>query len=277
MEEYYLTGCEKEVLELHSEEIAGYFKGHGDGFDLIELGAGDGRKTRILLSLLNAVDYDFIYKPVDISQNALDQLKKDLNHELPAVQVIPERGEYFEVLDNLKKYDRRKKVIMMLGSNIGNLLHERAIKFLSRMQSSMHSQDILFMGFDQKKDPAIIHRAYSDPHGITERFNKNLLLRINRELGGDFEPSRFKHWETYNPETGTARSYLVALEPMEVRIPEIGLIARFEKWETIHTEISQKYDDKVVEWLAAESGLKIMQTFSDTKNYYSNYVFGKAN
>jgi uncharacterized SAM-dependent methyltransferase len=163
---------------------------------------------------------------------------------------------------------------MFLGSNIGNLLHPRAIDFLSKLRESMNEDDLIFMGFDQKKDPQTILNAYNDPCGITAAFNKNLLVRINKEMDADFEVEKFRHWETYDPETGTAKSYLVATEAMEINIAKLGLRVQFDQWETIHTEISQKYDDKVVRWLAESSGLEITATFTDSNNAYKDYCFG---
>jgi len=273
LDEYYLTNCEFEIFSTHKSSIAELFRGNGNGFDLIELGAGDGKKTKILLSHLADNDYDFVYKPIDISQNAIDSLTATLKDELPKVTVDAEKGEYFEVLERLHQYDERKKVIMVLGSNIGNLLHPRAIDFLSHLKDSMNEGDLILMGFDQKKDPQIILDAYNDPMGITAEFNKNLLHRINSELYGNFKVDKFKHWEVYDPESGTARSYLVATEKMTVRIEALDLDVEFDAWESIHTEISQKYDDKIVRWLAEESGLSIVTAFTDSKNYYKDYVF----
>lgn len=129
------------------------------------------------------------------------------------------------------------------------------------------------MGFDQKKHPQTIQDAYNDKTGVTEAFNKNLLIRINSELKANFEPDAFMHWETYNPETGTAKSFLVSQKEQEVKIGELGLNVHFDAWETIHTEISQKYDDQVVGWLAEQSGLKVTDAFTDEKGYYKNYIF----
>jgi uncharacterized SAM-dependent methyltransferase len=163
-----------------------------------------------------------------------------------------------------------------LGSNIGNLPHPRAIEFLSNLADSMSGEDLLFMGFDQKKNPQTILDAYNDETGITAEFNKNVLTRINRELGGNFEVEKFKHWEVYDPETGTAKSFLVATEAMEVTLEQLELKVNFDQWETIHTEISQKYDDKTVKWLAEKSGLKIETSFTDGNEYYKNYAFTRA-
>ena len=272
MPSYYLTDCEFEIFSLYKAEIATLFE-QKEGFDLIELGAGDGKKTKVLLKHLVENNSDFVYKPIDISQNAIDSLTNTLAQEIPNLVVNAEKGEYFEVLDRLKQFNTRKKVIMVLGSNIGNLLHPRAIAFLTQLKNTMNDGDLLFIGFDQKKNPQTIMDAYNDPEGITEAFNKNLLHRINTELGGNFNPDNFKHWEVYDPETGTAKSFLVAKEAQEVTIKAIDLKINFKPWETIHTEISQKYDDEVVHWLAKESGLKITTDFMDPKAYYKNYVF----
>ncbi|GAB5401563.1 MAG: L-histidine N(alpha)-methyltransferase [Aureisphaera sp.] len=273
--EYYLTNCEFEIFHTHTAEISNLFKGNGNGFDLIELGAGDGKKTKVLLRHFSENGLDFVYKPIDISQNAIDALSASLAQELPKVRVDPEKGMYFDVLKRIQQYNERKKVLMVLGSNIGNLLHDKAIDFLSQLKNAMNPGDLLFMGFDQKKNPQTILDAYNDATGVTAEFNKNLLHRINTELDGNFDVDAFKHWEIYDPESGTAKSYLVAKRAMQVRIEALDLAIDFDPWETIHTEISQKYDDKVVAWLADESGLKIETSFSDSKEYYKNYVFRK--
>ncbi|EDM43556.1 hypothetical protein SCB49_08198 [unidentified eubacterium SCB49] len=275
MPSYYLTDCEFEILSIHTAEIAKIFNESTKGFDLIELGAGDGKKTKVLLKHLVNNDYNFVYKPIDISQNAIDSLSETLAKEISNLTVDAEKGEYFEVLERLKKLDTRKKAIMVLGSNIGNLLHPRAIEFLTQLKDTMNKGDVLFMGFDQKKNPQTILDAYNDPEGITAAFNKNILLRINSELGADFDINLFKHWEYYDPESGTAKSYLVATEEQKVHIEAIDLTINFKPWETIHVEISQKYDDETVAWLANEAGLKIAKDFTDSKGYYKNYVFTK--
>ena len=274
MPEYYLTNCELNILEHHKAAIAEIFNKEG-GFDLIELGAGDGKKTKILLQHLVAKKYDFNYLPIDISQHVLEELRDSLRNEIPEVKVKIQQGTYFKTLENLADYNNRRKVILVLGSNIGNLLHENAINFLRNIQKAMNFEDRLFMGFDQKKDPQKILDAYNDKTGITEAFNKNLLARINKELDANFNLGNFKHWETYDPETGTAKSYLVSRAKQKVAIKKLELEVCFDAWESIHTEISQKYDDAVVAWLAKEAGLEIQNSFQDQDNWFKNYVFRK--
>ncbi|MDX1762309.1 MAG: L-histidine N(alpha)-methyltransferase, partial [Christiangramia sp.] len=239
MPEYYLTSCEFNILKLNAENIAEIFSSDA-GFDLIELGAGDGKKTKIILQELVDKKYEFDYLPIDISQNVLEQLEASLKKEIPEVNVKIQQGTYFKTLEKLAEYNTRKKVILVLGSNIGNLSHKEAVDFLANIAKAMSSEDMLFMGFDQKKDPQKILDAYNDPAGITEAFNKNLLVRINSELDANFDLDNFRHWETYDPETGTAKSFLVSEKEQQVEIKKLGIKVNFEAWESIHTEISQK-------------------------------------
>lgn len=275
MPEYYLTNCEYDILENHKSEIIDLFSKESSSFNLIELGAGDGKKTKILLKHLNGNKIDFKYLPIDISQNALDQLKASLHKEIPSLKTEPLQGTYLETLERINSLRETKKVVLFLGSNVGNLQHKQAVSFLRHVQEAMKGDDIFFVGFDQKKDPQTILDAYNDKHGITEAFNKNILTRLNKELKANFNTDKFLHWETYNPETGTAKSFLVSKQAQTVKIQDLDLTISLKQWETIHTEISQKYDDETVTWLAEEAGLKIVAQFSDDKNYYKNYAFKK--
>jgi dimethylhistidine N-methyltransferase len=275
MPEYYLTNSEFKILDKFKDEICRAFFKDSKEFNLIELGAGDGKKTKILLRHLVAEGIPFQYVPIDISENALIQLEESINNELPSVSVVSLQGTYFETLEKLCKMQHKRKVIMFLGSNIGNLLHPQAVEFLMSIQKLMTDDDLLFIGFDQKKDPQTILNAYNDAAGITERFNKNLLARINSELDANFDLDKFLHWEVYDPETGTAKSYLVAKENQAVHINRLDLTITFDAWETIHTEISQKYDDKIVSWLADKAGMQISRIFSDENKFYKNYILKK--
>lgn len=275
MPEYYLTDSEHEVLNTYKHEITNWFCDGNPEFNLIELGAGDGKKTRILLNHMSQRRLNFTYTPIDISHSVLDELLETLHEELPGVPVEPVQGTYFEALNKVNTLKHSKKVILFLGSNIGNLLHPQAVEFLVRIRNLMGPQDLLFIGFDQKKHPQTVLDAYNDKTGITEAFNKNVLTRINGELGANFDPEKFLHWEVYDPETGTAKSYLVSQNEQSVYIQSLDMEVSFKKWETIHTEISQKYDDEVVSWLAREAGLQVEEEFTDSQGYYKNYVFSR--
>lgn len=274
--EYYLTSAEYNVVDKYKAQLRETFTNE-KGFDLIELGAGDGKKTKLLLKELVQHNTNFTYKPIDISQNSIDELTADLLSILPDLKVEGEQGTYFKVLEELAQYNARPKAIIVLGSNIGNLEHPEAIDFLTQLKDVMSKDDYLFMGFDQKKDPLTIQNAYADSQGVTQEFNRNLLHRINKEMQGDFPVNKFEHWEAYDPQTGTAKSYLLATEPCEVNIAKLDLKVSFKKWETIHTEISQKYDDDIVEWLAATAGLKVAGEYEDDRKYFKNYMFKRNN
>ncbi|MEM1337485.1 MAG: L-histidine N(alpha)-methyltransferase [Bacteroidota bacterium] len=275
MPAYYLTESEYAILEKYGAEIAQRFVAEGQPFSLFELGAGDGKKTKILLRQLVENKVDFDYRPIDISQNALDQLETSIKAELPAVNVNPLQGTYFDTLKDIGQENGRRKIILFLGSNIGNLLHPQAIDFLQQMTAVLGENDLLFMGMDQKKHPQAILNAYNDKEGITAAFNKNILKRINTEFQGDFDLDKFIHWEVYDPENGTAKSYLVATEKQLITIKALDLKISFSKWETIHTEISQKYDDPTVEWLAGKAGLRILTSFADENHFFKDYILKK--
>ncbi|WP_273276411.1 L-histidine N(alpha)-methyltransferase [Maribacter polysiphoniae] len=274
---YYLTNAEHQIFNSHKEEISNLFQSGNDKFKLIELGAGDGRKTKILLEHLTRNNVNFKYQPIDISHSVLAQLEASIRREIPEVCIEPLQGTYFEILNRINIENGTKKIILFLGSNIGNLTHELAIGFLNHVRDFMHDDDLLFVGFDQKKNPETVLKAYNDPAGITSDFNKNILARINRELDADIDLDQFLHWEVYDPESGTAKSYLVSKKEQSVTIKKLDLTINFNAWETIHTEISQKYDDQTVQWLAEASGFQIEKKFVDTKGYYKNYVFAIKN
>ena len=274
--EYYLTRCEKEILLEHGNRICSRFCESNHAFNLVELGAGDGTKTEILLENLHHRRASFRYMPVDISASALKGLQSRLRKKLPSVQVHPWEGSYFDMLRSIDQFSDARKVILFLGSNLGNMMHSQARTFLSGLSDAMTSSDLLFVGFDQKKHPQKILDAYNDPGGVTAAFNKNILARINRELQADFDPDRFLHWETYDPESGSARSYLVAREAMRVTVSALDLQVDFRAWETIYTELSQKYDDQVVAWLADGAGLEVVESFADSRGYYKDYLFRKS-
>ena len=153
MPEYYLTNSEFEILDEYKQELSDLFTLGNPRFNLIELGAGDGKKTKILLRHLSESNIEFTYHPIDISQNVLNLLETSLQKELPRVKVKTEQGTYFETLEKINSNNGIKKVILFLGSNIGNLVHSQAIDFLKSIQRLMQNYDLFVVGFDQKKTP----------------------------------------------------------------------------------------------------------------------------
>ncbi len=272
LEEYYLTRSEYQILDHHKNKLLEWFSQDGSPFDLVEFGAGDGLKTKVLLEHFKLEGADFIYKPIDISQNALNKLSQDLSSNLPGLAIEPLQGEYFQVLGQMGGSSQRKKVILFLGSNIGNFLKPVAMDFLGHLSNILSPGDHLLLGVDMVKDPRVIKKAYDDSKGVTRAFNLNLLRRINRELGGNFELDNFIHYPVYNPSNGESRSYLVSTEDHSVTISKLNASFHFRAWETIAMELSQKYDQPLLEEIASTSGFIIKEQFSDSRQYFSNVL-----
>jgi dimethylhistidine N-methyltransferase len=268
MPEYYLTDCELEIFNTYKQEILDCFIENESSFEFVELGAGDGLKTKILLKYFLHKNIEFEYAPIDISEAVVVNLIDDLKTDLPQLKTKPLIGDYFELLEQLNKTDSTRKILLFLGSNIGNFEEKDAISFFKELNKVMQHQDLLFIGFDLKKDPNIILNAYDDPHGLTAEFNLNLLDRMNKELGANFYLKHFKHEEVYDENTGAARSYIVSLKNQEVIFNDIESCFSFQKNEKIYVEISQKFDEKMIQNIAQKSGFKIAANFTDSKSYF---------
>jgi L-histidine N-alpha-methyltransferase len=273
MDEYYLTDCEMEIFKLQTEEIFKAFSYSGPIFDLVELGAGDGLKTKVLLEYFLKQKANFSYKPIDISGDSVKNLTAELENIFPNLEIYGQIGDYFEMMEELSQKGLRRKILLFLGSNIGNFEKQDRVDFLIQLRKAMNENDLLFIGFDLKKDPKVISLAYNDPHGHTAAFNLNLLIRINREMSADFDVDKFKHEEIYNPETGSAKSYLRSLEDQKVHIKVIDETIFFEKGERIYMELSQKFDDSMIQDFASETGFEIVKNFNDSRNYYMNSLW----
>ncbi len=271
--DYYVTRAEDEILREQTDAVLHALANSHKQFSLFELGAGDGAKTKHLLRRALEIGRDPLYRPIDISENVLEQLGGTLKKELPSLRYHAEQGEYFEAIERSFTDTSEAKAVLFLGSNIGNLMHERAIELLKGVAQHLGPNDRFLVGFDRKKDPATIRRAYNDSEGYTSAFNLNLLRRINNELGADFDLDNFVHTPVYDPCTGRALSYIVSTRDQEVHIPGAEQTFHFKAWEALHTEISQKYDDEMIDDLATRSGLRIVEQFTDSKGYFSDVVF----
>ncbi len=265
--EYYLTRCELEIFQTQSEDIANTILSRLTEFDLVELGPGDATKSVYLLEAISKQKVSFTYFPIDISENVIDQLKINLPKRIPGITVHGLNGDYLQMLGELKQTSARGKVVLFLGSNIGNIPLKETTDFLKALKACLSPGDLLLMGFDLKKDPEIILAAYNDNAGITRRFNLNLLQRINVTLGADFNLAEFAHQPQYNNETGACESYLVSLKDQRVRIGNLGTV-KFRKGEQIFMEVSQKYSAEQMDTFAVEAGFTIVSHFCDSKRWF---------
>ena len=274
--EYYLTRCELDIFQSKTQLLIDTLQlSPNSYFELIELGAGDGLKTKELLRLLDVKNFKFDYFPIDISENALNLLKQDLNKDLPNVSVQTQHGDYFEVLASLKN-SKLPKVILFLGSNIGNMNDQLAAQFIYNLGSNLQAGDKLLLGVDLIKPKQLVLPAYNDSKGLTAKFNLNLLERINRELGGNFDLNNFKHHPEYNEEEGIAKSYIVSTTHQKVAIKAMGKTFEFAEAEKIHTETSRKYNDTIIKKIIDNTDFTQTNKILDSKGYFADYILVRS-
>lgn len=274
--EYYLTKSEQEILETQKEQITDSFIFGDSGIDLLELGSGDGTKTKILLKLLLQKNRNFEYIPVDISSKANCDLVAELNKDIPSLEISPLTGDFFGLTDSGNTYGNKSKVILFLGSNIGNFTELEIDHFLTQLSDFCRRGDKILIGFDLKKSPEIIMKAYDDPYGLTRQFNLNHLARLNRDLGADFNLSGFEHHTTYSSVSGYLKSFLVSKEQQTVNIKSLGQKFVFRRWEPVFMELSRKFDIATIDDLAFRHGFSVIKHFTDQKNWFTDSLWIKT-
>ena len=271
VDEYYPTRCEAEILRNHAPDI---LKRAGDeALDIVDLGAGDGRKTNIVLERALTQVKDVRYVPIDISESAMEGLAKATSEKFPQLKLRGIVAEYFDGLSWLSNTDDRKNLVLFLGSNIGNFNKVQARVFLRQLWEALNPGDQVLIGFDLKKDIELLLAAYNDKEGVTAAFNKNLLKRINRELGGNFDLSAYRHYATYDVFTGAMESYIVSLKRQSITIKDLQSTFEFDEWEPIHTEYSYKYLQKDIDALAGSTGFKILEQYYDNNGWFTDSLW----
>ena len=268
--EYYLTRDELEILAGHVTEVLARYP---CGATLIELGSGSAAKTRLLIGQFLDRDGRLRYVPVDISRTMLEESARALLDDFPGLEILAVAGEYQEALAHLREDLGRPKLILWLGSNIGNLDRPEAVEFLRRLRDLTASEDRLLVGIDLRKDRRVLEAAYDDAQGVTAQFNRNILARINRELGGEFDLRLFRHRARYDEDAGRIEMYLVSEVPQTVRITSLDLAVRFEAGEAIHTENSYKYSLGEIDETAAAAGLRVECQWLDRERRFSLNLF----
>src|SRR5690554_5310416 len=266
--EYYLTRSELEILSQKSKIISTKIMQHFRRFDLIELSRGDATKSIHLLQALQDADAEFTYIPIDISKNIINNLEIKIPEKIQGLKTKGLVGEYLKMLKKVIKLNDVPKVVLLLGANIGNLSSEDALEFSKTIHSLVSKGDLFFIGFDLKKDPNTILAAYNDIEGVTRDFNLNLLIRINRELGANFDIEAFEHFPTYDPESGLCKSYLISQKEQSVYIKKSNTTIHFKKHEPIFMEVSKKYTIEETEKLASLANFSVETNFQDTRNWF---------
>jgi L-histidine Nalpha-methyltransferase len=246
--EYGLTNADIRLLEKHARHAASRM---APGFAVVELGSGSGRKTRPVLEAAWRSGRMVRYFPIDLSASALENCRLTLG-DLACVE--PVLAPFLDGLERVREEHREPHLVLFVGSSIGNFNPEDACEFLTRVRATLNDSDALLLGVDLVKDERLLVQAYDDPAGVTAAFNLNLLARINRELGGNFDPRSFSHEARYCDDPPRVEMHLRATRACEVQVEAAGITCRFEKGETILTEKSHKYTESMLDALVTEAG-----------------------
>ena len=272
--EYYLTITEYKIIIDNINSLLKYY----DNKDIciIELGSGSSKKTKILLNyFLKKQDGNLHYFPIDISQEMLYKSSLKLQSDLPKIINHPIVSDYFEGIATVTKFIGsqnnipNKKLILFLGSSLGNFEPKGAITFLRSLRENIKKEDSLLIGFDLQKKKNILEAAYNDVEGITAKFNLNILERINKELNGEFDLENFEHLAYYNQVKNRIEMHLISKMKQKVKINNLNQVFDFEKGETILTENSYKYTLKSIEQLANKSNLRVERNFVDKNEWFN--------
>ncbi|HTS41329.1 MAG TPA: L-histidine N(alpha)-methyltransferase [Xanthobacteraceae bacterium] len=262
--EYYPTRRELGILQKNASAIAAVIPA---GAALIEFGSGSSRKTRIILGAARNLA---AYVPVDISAEFLDQQVDALRREYPDIAMLPVAADFGAAFDLPTEAASRPRAGFFPGSTIGNLEPVEACTFLRQAAQVLGAGAVFVIGVDLIKDEKILYKAYNDAAGVTARFNRNLLVRMNRELGADFDVASFEHHAFFNREHNRIEMHLASSKRQRVSV--CGATITFRAGETIHTENSYKYTIESFQALARGAGWSPLDVWTDAKKYFSVHV-----
>jgi dimethylhistidine N-methyltransferase len=266
--EYYLTRTERSILEAHAAEIVGR-AADGQALRVIELGAGSSEKTTLLLNQAVERQDTVFYEPVDVSAMALIEAQIRLEAEIPGVLVCPRVADYAKGLELDSTLPSERRLVLYIGSSIGNFEPAEARELLMNMRTAVSPGDCLLLGVDLAKDESVLQAAYNDPAGVTAAFNRNILVRLNRELDADFDPQAFAHRATWNAAASRMEIHLVSMVKQTVWLPGLDMRVTFVERETIHTENSYKYRPGQAEEMLANAGFATEATWTDERGWFA--------
>ena len=269
--EYYVTRTERQILAEHAEEIVTAAAG-GRDLSMIELGAGTATKTGLLLNAAVGLQGSVTYRPIDVSETALEEARTRLEAELPEVTVEPIVADYTEGMRQNGASHTGRKLVLYIGSSIGNFSPADALEVLRGVRAQLLPGDCLLLGTDMVKDVDTLLAAYDDAAGVTARFNLNVLVRINRELDANFNPNLFRHRARWNEEQSRIEMHLESLLAQKIALRALDMEVRFARGETIHTENSYKFTDERVLALLRRAGFKLRQQWSDPNHWFTVYL-----
>ena len=259
--EYYLTRVEIELMERHAEAIAAAV---GPRAHVVEYGSGSGRKTRLLLDALHD---PVAYTPIEISRTALLASVERLAEEFADIELLPVCADFTQPVP-LPAPERvpARTLVFFPGSTLGNFVHDEALALLRSMRKTMGPRGAALVGIDLHKDTAVIEAAYNDAAGVTVAFTLNLLERLNREIGSDFDLGAFEHSAQYDPEHGRIETFLVSRHAQDVHVAGRGF--HFAAGEPMQVEYSHKYSDAGFARLVAQADLRVTHAWNDDRDWF---------
>lgn len=266
--EYYVTRTERAILAARAEEIVERAAGE-QALRIVELGAGSCDKTRLLLRAAVDRQDTVVYEPVDVSASALAEAQERLESEISGVLVSPRVLDYTRDFTLEPPYPGERRLLLYIGSSIGNFEPGEAHRLLENVRTALIPGDAMLLGVDMVKDQSVLVPAYDDAAGVTAAFNRNVLVRLNRELGADFDPEAFAHRAVWNAAKSRIEMHLESKEEQAVRLPAVDLRLDFAQGETIHTENSYKYRPGQAEAMLRSSGFAQEETWTDEKGWFS--------
>jgi L-histidine N-alpha-methyltransferase len=266
--EYYLTRTEASILDQFAGEMV---EAPGTEITLVELGAGTATKTRIVIRELLKRQRRVKFYPIDVSNSALEDAARSLNGDFPGLEVHPVVADYSEGLDGIANSAGRK-LVLYLGSSIGNFEPMQGGAVLHSVRNSLRAGDTLLLGTDLVKSEKVLIPAYDDAQGVTACFNKNMLARINRELGGDFDLAAFRHVAIWNPKCSRIEIYLESLREQTVTVDALGLRVHFRRGERMHTENSYKFTSHMVHSILNMGGFELERSWTDRRDWFALHL-----
>ncbi len=266
--EYYVTRTEQEILRRHSGEM---LTAAGSGLTLVELGAGSATKTGLLIEALLRRQLTAEYVPIDVSRSALVAAARRLRWQFPRVHVRPHVTDFTAEFPPLRALHGRK-LVLFIGSSIGNFEPPQALDLLRRLRAQLELGDALLLGTDLVKAPEVLVPAYDDSQGVTAAFNRNMLVRINRELDADFDPARFRHVALWNADESRMEMHLESTRQQRVSIRALGMVLDFAPRERIHTEDSYKYTLEGTRRLLCAAGFCPERVWMDERQWFAVHL-----
>ncbi|MBE9168347.1 L-histidine N(alpha)-methyltransferase [Pleurocapsales cyanobacterium LEGE 06147] len=263
--EYYPTRTEAAILQQYAEKIA---KITGS-CELIELGSGSSTKTRLLLDAYSALNYPLRYFPIDVSGSILKESAYNLLKDYATLQVHGLVSTYERALSQLKPSSLPQRIIVFLGSTIGNFTPSECDRFISQVSTTLDRGDYFLLGIDLQKPKHILEAAYNDSQGITTAFNLNILQHLNWRFRGNFNLDSFSHGAIYNESAKQIEMYLVSQQTQVVCLETLDLLVQFTAGEKILTEISRKFDRQKLKDYLKTKGLKVIESWTDSNQWFA--------